>query len=105
MSEQLYINDEKFGSVTYVGTWEEWRNGMVGSFRTWYAEYSNDLADKLHHQEIEEEDATPMEYDTWVRETMNKCLTEVDEKEAIEYERLVNLMDVKNESEPPHMGM
>ena len=88
MNEQLYINDEKFGNVTYVGTWEEWRNGMEPSFREWYEDYKNTLADKLYHQEIGEEDATPISFEKWVEETMEESLSEVDEEAAAEYERL-----------------
>ena len=88
MAEQLYINDERFGNETYVGTWEEWRKGMELNYREWYDEYKADLADKLRHMEIDKEDANPMEYEAWVEMTMEECLSEVDEEESSEYERL-----------------
>lgn len=87
-TEILYINDEKFGSVSYVGTWEEWRTGMERCFREWYEDYKNTLVNKVFHQEIDEEDATAMTFEEWVEEAMDESLSEATEEEIASHDRL-----------------
>jgi hypothetical protein len=29
--DALYINDERFSNVRYVGTWEDWKRRMLGA--------------------------------------------------------------------------
>lgn len=84
----LLVNNEKFGSISYVGTWGQWRTGMENSFREWYAEYQATLSDKLAHQEIVAEDANPIPYEQWVEETMDECLAVASDEDVVNYERL-----------------
>ena len=87
-NETLYMNNEKFGSTSYIGTWDQWKTGMENSFREWYADYENTLSDKLYHQEIDAEDSNPIPYEQWVEETMDECLSAATDEDVANYERL-----------------
>lgn len=80
MADQLFVNDERLGSISYVGTWEEWRRGMEPCFRTWYQEW-------LDKQEDGEKACT---YEEWVESTMEESLSEATEEEIKKYERLID---------------
>ena len=86
-NETLYINDEKFGSVSYVGTWDQFRKSMEPAFQDWYKDYCNNLASDLY-QEIDEDDATPMPYEEWVEQAMEGSLSEASDEEIANHERL-----------------
>jgi hypothetical protein len=82
----LYINDERFGSVCYVGTWEEWKLRMDGALRGWYNVYYAYMHDQLYHQEPF--NGQPMSYEDWVEKTLDECLSVASEEDIARYDRL-----------------
>ena len=86
--DTLYINNERFGSIRYVGTREEWKRGMDSTFRGWYSVYDAFMNDELYHQEPFNEQ--PLSYEDWLEVTLDECLRVASEEEIARYARLIN---------------
>ena len=84
--DTLYINDERFGKVRYVGTWEDWKRRMDSALRGWYNVYYAYMHDQLYHQEPF--NGQPMLYEEWVEVTLDDCLTLASEADIARYDRL-----------------
>lgn len=68
MEQKLYRNkSDKWGTESYVQTWDEWKRDMMPLFKQWYQEYI-DLQKDL------DESYT---LDMWINDAMNSELEEV----------------------------
>jgi hypothetical protein len=86
--DTLYVNDERFGSIYYVGTWEEWKHTMDSTFVGWYSVYYAYMHDQLYHQEPF--NGQPLSYEDWVEVTLDECLSIASEEDISRYDRLID---------------